>query len=174
MTQEDRTKILEKGLQSDISELTASGACKKPFIDFSGFLSSCELNYLKLFKVFPQILNMELRQIELYFLNGHQSQFEFNVLERTNHTSVLVLSLFDQNAYLKQAEMQIRVYHDMKVVEVLSVQSIDVRKSTIRKQESGMLKPSERLQASRLLSEWLDHCIEFGVVPVDVSLHDSD
>jgi len=156
----------------DTAELTASGACKKAFIDFPGFLSSCEMNFLKLVKVFPFIHDAVERQIEMYFLNGDRSQLHFQVLERTRHTSVLSLCLFDQNAYLKEAEMEIRVYHDMKVVEVLSVQSVDVRKSTIRKSENGMLQPSERLQASRLLSEWLDHCLEFGIVPIDLPLRE--
>lgn len=145
-------------------------AGRNQHIDFSGFLSNCEMNYLKLLKVFPSIHEVELRQIEMYFLNGRQARLHLQIVERTNHTSRLSLCLYDQNAYLKQAEMEIRVYHDMKVVEVLNVQSIDVRKSTIRRSTSGHLQTSERLQVSKLLSEWLGHCLEFGVVPVEIKM----
>lgn len=138
---------------------------KATAIDLPGFLSSCELNYHKLLKVFPSLKAENCRQIELHFVNQDTARLELQVLERTTHTSKLSLSLFDQNAYVQEAEMQIRVYHDMRVVEVLSVQSIDVRKSSIRKSKNGVLRPSERLQASALLCDWLGHCLSFGTVP---------
>lgn len=143
----------------------ANGAKGIP-IDFPSFLSSCELNYHKFLRVFPGVLCEKTRTIEMHFKNRNCAKFILDVDERTNHTSKLSLSLIDQNAYLEKAEMQIRVYHDMRVVEVLSVQSVDVRKSSIRKATNGVLQPSERLQASKLLSEWLGHCIEFGTVPL--------
>ena len=134
-------------------------------IDFPGFLSSCELNYHKLLKVFPALLEEDSRLIEMHFLNEDTARLQLKVEERTSHTSKLSLRLFDQNAYLQEAEMLIRVYHDMRVVEVLSVQSIDVRKSSIRVSDNGVLQPSERLQASVLLCDWLGHCLHFGTVP---------
>ena len=138
---------------------------KRSPIDFPGFLSSCELNYHKLLKVFPTVLEDDSRLIEMHFLNEDTARLQLNVEERTSHTSKLSLRLFDQNAYLQEAEMLIRVYHDMRVVEVLSVQSIDVRKSSIRVSDNGVLQPSERLQASVLLCDWLGHCLHFGTVP---------
>lgn len=143
-----------------------SGGFKTSSIDFPGFLTSCELNYHKFLCVFPGVLCEQTRTVEMHFKNRDSAALVLEVEERTQHTSKLFLSLIDQNAYLERAEMQIRVYHDMRVVEVLSVQSVDVRKSSIRRATNGVLRPSERLQASTLLSEWLGHCLEFGTVPL--------
>jgi len=141
-------------------------------IDFPGFLTSCEINFEKLLRVFPALLQDDFRLIELHFRNTDTARLQLKVEERTAHTSLLSLRLFDQNAYLQEAEMQIRVYHDMRVVEVLRVQSVDVRKSSIRVSDNGMLQPSERLQASVLLCDWLGHCLEFGTVPIALEVFD--
>lgn|GEM_PF-1506634 len=146
--------------------LHADGRLKPKPIDFQNFLSCCELNFCKLLKVFPTLFQDKRRQIEMHFQNNSTAQLELTVLERTSHTSLLSLRLFDHNAYLYEAQMQIRVYHDMKVVEVLNVQSVDVRKSSIRKSCNGLIQPNERLQASVLLSEWLGHCLDFGTIPL--------
>lgn len=142
-------------------------------VDFPGFLSSCEMNFEKLLRVFPSLQHQEVRQLTMYFPSGDRAELSLVVEEHTRHTSVVNLVLSDQNAYLTQANMRIRVYHDMKVVEVLSVQAIDVRKSSIRKSKNGLFKPQERLQASTLLGDWLGHCLAFGAVPLEIPVTDS-
>lgn len=134
-------------------------------IDFPGFLTSCEMNFHKLLKVFPMLLTEDNRIIEMHCMNEEKARLQLQVQERTAHTSMLLLRLFDQSAYFEEAHMFIRVYHDMKVVEVLSIQSIDVRKSSISVSPHGIFQPTERLQASILLSDWLGHCLHFGTVP---------
>lgn len=163
----DLPNIREHPLQRAVTAyLKGTQGQKVAPVDFPGFLTSCELNYHKFLGVFPSVQREETRIIEMHFTNHNSALLVLEVEERTSHTCKLSLRLIDHNAYFDKAEMQIRVYHDMKVVEVLSVQSVDVRKSSIRKSSSGVLRPSERLQASTLLSDWLGHCLDFGTVPL--------
>jgi len=131
-------------------------------IDLASFLSECELNYAKLIRIFPSIRSNTARALTLFWPDQSKSELQMCVVEQTPHTTMLNLALLDQNAFIKTAKMQIRVYHDMKVVEVICVQSIDVRRAAL--QIGPMLHNSDRLQVSVLLGEWLDYCLQFGAV----------
>lgn|GEM_PF-5780936 len=149
---------------------TACGSAKmrcKSCTDFKSFLSICEMNYHKLLRIFPEIATAETRELELHCATQEVIKLHLLVDERTKYTDRVVIHLTDPNAFLPQAEMCLRVYHDMKVIEVLSVQSVDIRRSSINKAPPMAMQPDERLQAITLLGEWLNHCLQFGAVSVD-------
>lgn len=93
-----------------------------------------------------------------------ESQIMLNAVEQFKYTSVITLiqPLGDEDIYLSDPRMNIRVYHDARVAEVLSFQNHGYFRPKYDYPNPCMYQPREKKRVNLFLSEWLDFLIREG------------
>lgn len=93
-------------------------------------------------------------------------RISFSVLECARYTSVIAIhhgfGTLGDGRLLKDIEMTVRVYHDARLVEVLSYQGSGRLAPFYRVPNAEMLGPFEKRQVNLFLTEWLRACAEHG------------
>ncbi len=119
----------------------------------------CESNYRKLTHMFPEVAFFDYLVLE----NKHKwVVVSVDVLERTPYTVLLRLksSYIPHSKFSLETIMQVRIYHDAKVAEVIQVQGHQRIRSHYAYPNSLMYLPDEKRQSNKLLSDILDFCNE--------------
>lgn len=88
-------------------------------------------------------------------------------LERSHWTEHLELQYFAQteHPWLKPTHLQIRIYHDVKLAEVVSYQQHQPREGRYAYPNPAMFQPDEKVQVNALLLEWLKFTLQLGYTP---------
>lgn len=130
----------------------------------------CANNYFLLLKV--QADNTQLNQQRHFFINEHLS-YLVSVNEVTRYTSLLT---FEQTAVEQKTSlaktfskafhprMNIRMYHDARMAEVISSQDIMQVQPRYDYPNQKMHQKDEKQQINQFLNEWLHLCLEHGQV----------
>lgn len=122
-----------------------------------------EDNYRKLVIMLPDIDCFE--HVTLSSEN-HVVTVAVDVIERTKYTVLVELNThYDgsrayvgEMSYLLQPSMQVRIYHDAQVAEVLSVQGKRRIRSHYDYPNKSMFTPDEKQQGNKMLFEMLSFC----------------
>ena len=116
-----------------------------------------EDNYRKLVIMLPDLDYVEHVTLSS---DSHILTVSVDVLERTKYTVLLELSShYEGNmACVLQPVMQVRVYHDAQVAEVLSVQGNRRIRPHYEYPNKLMYLPDEKQQGNKMLFEMLSFC----------------
>jgi len=116
-----------------------------------------EDNYRKLVIMLPDLEHVEHVTLSS---ESHILTVSVDVVERTKYTVLLELSShYDGNmACVLQPVMQVRVYHDAQVAEVLSVQGNRRIRPHYEYPNKLMYLPDEKQQGNKMLFEMLSFC----------------
>lgn len=130
-----------------------------------------ERNYAKLLELMPLLRQPELK-CALAVNEGHTLRIE--LLERGPYSVLLHLryGVNDTSPWLRDLEMQVRLYHDARVAEVVAYQQHQHFRARYEFPNRAMLGQREKRQVNVFLGEWLSHCLEAGfclTAPSDVS-----
>lgn len=135
---------------------------KKRYVpDLSGLIATCELNYLRLQKLFPRMSETEHH---LLYAAGDRYQFgavSFTVRERASYTTHLLIQR-PQDQWADDWQMVVRIYHDAKLAEVVECQQQPRILAVNAYPNSRMHHPDEKMQLNIFLGEWLQHCLNHG------------
>lgn len=135
-----------------------------------GLMNLCETNYMLALRL---LADKELvGEIREFFINEHLS-YTLEVNEVTRYTSVITIA---QDTLLNRSnvadlicpQMQLRLYHDAKMVEIISTQRIRQIKPRYDYPNDDMHQPDEKQQALVFLKEWLQMCLQYGQVHVNL------
>lgn len=123
-----------------------------------------ELNYVKLLCIVPDINAFAL--LRKRRMDTKESSIIVNVDEHTRFTTQLSFDLQHpgESLYLGGMFLQIRMYHDAKVAEVVSFQRQHRFDSRYHYPNPKMHQRNEKQQLNFFLGEWLDYCIGRGIV----------
>lgn len=123
-----------------------------------------ENNYVKLFQTVPDILHLKAGKLVHHHYDNNQIQIL--VEEHTKYTSQLNVSMRFKGSshFLPKINIQVRLYHDAKVAEVIDFQHKRRFHSRYPYPNPGMYQRNEKQQINVFLADWLDHCIEQGIV----------
>lgn len=138
-------------------------------------MSLCANNYLLLLKV--QADKTQLNQQRHFFINEHL-YYAVTVNEITRYTSLIT---FEQKSFEQKTQdtnslkskvfkhaihprMNIRLYHDARMAEVISSQDIYQVKPRYDYPNKQMHQQDEKQQINQFLNEWLHLCLEHGQV----------
>lgn len=119
-----------------------------------------ETNYAKLSYVIPSVKSLNSR---LQITTQHSHQFiELAVHEKSKFTTTLQLDIRHSRKmpWLKHLTLNIRLYHDARVAEVLSFQHHHRFEPKYDYPNPRMYHKNEKQQLNHFLSEWLDYCIK--------------
>lgn len=121
------------------------------------WLSVCEANYVRLLKLLP---DCDSEDLSYHFGIGKLSYF-IRILECTPYTSTLELKQQADHLpdYLRP-QMQVRLYHDARMAEVLSCKHITQLQASYEYPNAGMLQKNEKEMVNQFLCEWLNFCLQ--------------
>ena len=117
----------------------------------------CEANYKKLVSMLPEIAFFE--HVSLVS-NEHHVVVSIDVIERTTYTILINLksSCTLCSAFAPETVMQIRIYHDADVAEVIKIQGHQRIRPHYVYPNTAMYLPDEKRQSNQLLRDILDFC----------------
>lgn len=126
----------------------------------------CEQNYVCLRKLIPE-LSVDNT---FTFILDNDVQYELSVLECFKYTSIVQFTQLGlDHTHFQLPRLQIRMYHDAKLAEVLACQNISRIKPRYDYPNKDMMQPDEKWQVNMFLREWSEVCLRQGRVSVDLS-----
>lgn len=128
--------------------------------DLRGFMRLCEDNYRLIINLFPQwqqVLNASANWTDADAL---PVCLHCQVIERTPYTLLLQ---FDQypviEPWIKALSMQVRLYHDARMAEVVLFQHQRLRLPQQPGVDLAVHAVDEKNQSNHFLHEWLRYCL---------------
>lgn len=142
-------------------------------------MSLCANNYFLFLKI--QADQTQLYQQRYFFINDHLT-YTITVNEVTRYTSLITFEqneLKHKNPGLQKStsktllqsfhpRMSIRLYHDARMAEVISSQDIHQVKPRYDYPNKHMHQQDEKQQINQFLNEWLQLCLTYGQVNVEL------
>ena len=139
---------------------------KKRYVpDLQQLSSLAEKNYLRFLKLFPDMEAGAERVFVISSGSSHQARVVIRVEEVHPYTTMLQLVQQGLSPeWIQPPRMQVRLYHDANMAEVLSYQNQRRFEGRYQYPNPTMRLPDEKLQLNRFLADWLDHCLQYGHV----------
>src|SRR6218665_3247311 len=135
-------------------------------VDLQHLQTVCALNYGRLRRLLP-----ELEQDEYCFHweqpGTEPATMEVSVLERSVYTDTLLLRQTvrpedERLPWYPRLDMEVRIYHDAELAEVLRFQEARRIPARNRYPNVAMHARDEKTQVNEFLAECLDHCLREG------------
>lgn len=144
----------------------------------SGLMNLCSVNYMLTTKLLGQ--SHELNDQLQFFIND-ALQYQITILEVTRYTTLVRIEqqqavsedLHQSVSNALTPSMTIRLYHDARMAEVITSQSIRRIKPRYDYPNQKMHLPDEKQQTNLFLKEWLQMCHEHGQSQIDSSAFSS-
>lgn len=137
---------------------------KNKFIpDLSKQQALCEANYARIMKLMPDIHQDDEREFQVS-LAGQESTVHLKVEERFTFTTTVIvrLSMSRRSEWLEAPQLQVRLYHDARLAEVICPQTRYQLKGKYPYPNKLMYQPDEKMQLNDYLAQWLSFCLNHG------------
>lgn len=135
---------------------------KKRYIpDLVQMAAVCEANYIRLLKLLP-----DERQNRTFSIGTDSSTVKVMLQVTEEHPYTTMLELQQQgipSQWLQPQRMQVRMYHDANMAEVMSYQQHNQIEGRYSYPNSQMRLPDEKMQLNLFLAQWLDLCLQHGL-----------
>ena len=142
-------------------ERVDSGLREKPYkLSLSSLHALCESNYLKFLRVFRDYQNSNERVLMV-----GDSRIVLTVTERARYTTTFKAVQVSTSPFIKHLELELRAYHDARMLEVLAFQQARFIKGSYRYPNSSMHQKNEKLSQTQFVSEWLSHLLAIAQAP---------
>jgi uncharacterized protein YqiB (DUF1249 family) len=131
-------------------------------VDLPALQCVCEINYVRLLQLLPE---MRLGNgCRLNLSRGERSigALVLQVLEVSPFTTSLMLRQEQGLHWLPMAQLEVRVYHDVRMAEVVAAGYLRHISGRYAYPNEAMLQPDEKAQLNVFLGEWLSHCLLCG------------
>ena len=137
---------------------------KKRYVpDLQELSTLAEKNYLRFFKLFPEMEAVSERAFVISNVGDLQARIIMRVEEVHPYTTMLqIIQQGLSPEWIQPPRMQVRLYHDANMAEVLSYQNEKRFEGRYQYPNPTMRMPDEKLQLNRFLADWLDHCLQYG------------
>lgn len=129
--------------------------------DFVSLMTVYESNYLRLRQLIPQLNSLEGSYISKV---AGESPLLLKVQELGPYTSTFLLSYIFDEGYgaILDPDLQVRVYHDAGVAEVLACARWHRHDVLNAIKSSIYLNLGDRWLKNMMLNKWLDYCLTRG------------
>lgn len=131
-------------------------------VDLSHLQAVCEANYLRLCRMMPGMSVQDEVSIIVDADDGQQQRLIMRVLERCRYTTTLQLIHERRQDWLAPPSMEIRLYHDAGMAEVVAAYNRRRFRGVYPYPNEQMLQPDEKTQLNTFLGEWLGYCQRHG------------
>ncbi|MEI8608383.1 dehydrogenase [Enterovibrio norvegicus] len=132
-------------------------------VDLNALMRMYETNYAKLLRLMPR--QDDVGEFCVYEIQGNE--FQVDIVESTRYTTLLdIWQRGDVPEYLRP-RLVVRMYHDARVADVCTSQSISQIQPRYDYPNPRMLQQDEKHQINAFLSDWLGHCLRNGITKHD-------
>jgi uncharacterized protein YqiB (DUF1249 family) len=132
-------------------------------VDLPGLQAACETNYARLMRLLPGMREEPgARRVALSHGESLFGVLALEVLESCPYTNTVQVSQENGHAWLPMPTLQVRVYHDARMAEVVSAEYARRFHGRYPYPNAAMHQPDEKTQLNLFLGEWLGHCIACG------------
>lgn len=142
-------------------------------VDLVELQAACEANYARLMQLLPGMRDgadskRQARRVALSQGEQLLGVLALDVLETCPYTSTLSVRQEHSLAWLPVPQLEVRVYHDARMAEVVGAQSARRFHGRYPYPNAAMHQPDEKTQLNLFLGEWLSHCLACGHEPAPV------
>lgn len=129
-------------------------------LDLQGLHATCEANYVRLMRLFPDYETSNRREFEV-----EGARVELEVIERSRYTTFFRISQQrGASEWLGTLRIEVRAYHDAGMLEVGCFQSRQQIRPRYQYPNPQMYQQDEKIQQNSFLADWLEHCLLQGSV----------
>ncbi len=151
-----------------MNQTTRQQAASRYKLSLSSLHATCEANYARFLRVFPGYEQANERTIAL-----DHARIALTVTERCRYTTTFKIKQLIGSApeWAKSFELDVRAYHDARMLEVRSFQGSRHIQGLYRYPNKTMLQKDEKVQQNQFVAEWLEHVLAKGynVLPLDIT-----
>lgn len=123
--------------------------------------SLCESNYARVMRLFPDYEQRNTRE-----MTAGQSRVMLRVTERCRYTTTVRLTHLSPLArHLGGVELDIRLYHDARMAEVVGFQSHRQLEGRYQYPNPNMYQRDEKQQQNQYVADLLAFCMREGMEP---------
>jgi uncharacterized protein YqiB (DUF1249 family) len=132
-------------------------------VDIVDLHAVCEANYARLLQLFPEYETANVREFQV---GGSKVRLE--VVDRSRFTTIFRLLQSNSALWLGQLNIELRAYHDARMLEVGSFQSHRRIAGRYGYPNNGMYQQDEKSRQNHFLAEWLSWCLQHGCAGSDL------
>ena len=132
-----------------------------PARNFAGLMELYECNYIRLRNLIPDLDFMQDHVIS--HIDG-KLDLHLRIVERCKFTTTLNLTYYfhDDEGSFPAPDMQVRMYHDAQVAEVISCGRRRGKRHASYNRMFNRYSLSEKWRMNRFLQKWLGYCLMQG------------
>lgn len=132
-------------------------------VDLPGLQATCAANYARLMRLLPR-MREAVDGCRVALSQGERllGVLNLDVLENCPYTTTLQLSQDAGLPGLPMPRLEVRVYHDARMAEVVASDRVRYLRSWYHYPNHAMHQPDEKAQLNLFLGEWLGHCLACG------------
>ncbi|MFT7109421.1 MAG: hypothetical protein ACI843_001082 [Psychrobacter glaciei] len=144
---------------------------KKHYVpDLTTISSICEANYARLLKLLPNMNDDIGREFTLSGGPQHSTKIRFSIEEHFKYTLTILVEQTNELAdFLKPPRMEVRLYQDVRMAEVISFDNNHRFNGVYTYPNAKMHQPDEKHQINLFFSDWLSHCLEHGEANIQLN-----
>jgi len=132
-------------------------------VDLVELQAACEANYARLMRLLPAMRETQgSRRVALSQGERLLGVLALDVLEACPYTTTLRVRQEHSLPWLPVPQLEVRVYHDARMAEVVSAENARRFRSIYPYPNAAMHQPDEKTQLNLFLGEWLSHCLACG------------
>lgn len=133
----------------------------------------CELNYVRLLRLFPELFQRDNCRV-LVDYGTHQQDHEvlvsLEVQQRSPYTTLVCITFSSEwGEWLNLPGFEVRLYHDVNMAEVVFSKPGQRLQPKYQYPNSKMHQPDEKYQWNLFLADCLEYCLKGGMFPESVS-----
>ncbi|AIR88328.1 DUF1249 domain-containing protein [Pseudomonas cremoricolorata] len=143
--------------------MVVSPARERYRVDLVGLQAACEANYARLMRLLPEMRSSQSER-RIGMTQGDQALgvLALEVLQACPYTTTLRVRQEHSLLWLPVPQMEVQVYHDARMAEVVSAEHARRLRSIYPYPNEAMHQPDEKAQLNLFLGEWLSHCLAWG------------
>jgi len=132
-------------------------------LDLVELQATCAANYARLMRLLPD-MREQLGERQVALSQGERllGVLTLDVLDACPYTSTLRLRQELSLPWLPLPQLEVRVYHDARMAEVIGAAKARRFRSSYPYPNAAMHQPDEKTQLNQFLGEWLGHCLACG------------
>ncbi|MFZ5560809.1 MAG: DUF1249 domain-containing protein [Pseudomonadota bacterium] len=132
-------------------------------VDLQHLQVVCALNYGRLRRLLPDLSAQDRYRFFWEQPGVEPAELDIEVLARSVYTDTLLLGQTTARLpWCPRLDMEVRIYHDAELAEVLRFQSLRRIPARNRYPNPAMQARDEKTQVNEFLAECLDHCLREG------------
>ena len=145
---------------------------RKPYVpDLKVLAGICENNFMLLLKLLPAQMAGDSREFNISN-NQQHTVIRLSISEQFKYTTTIeVEQLCSLKNYLSPPKMLVRLYHDVRMAEVVSFDNQHRFNGVYHYPNDQMRQPDEKHQINHFLSDWLQHCLQHGEANIELNFY---